>query len=92
MSSEPSLYTTGVTCALAFLFSITTAHGCERVCSVYFVTFFSTLGALSDDSVTKLPYYTGDGEDNSDFRSAPGSRGESALAGYWGHGTSLHRG
>lgn len=92
VSSEPSLYTTGVTCALAFLFSITTAHGCERVCSVYFVTFFSTLGALSDDSVTKLPYYTGDGEDNSDFRSAPGSRGESALAGYWGHGTSLHRG
>lgn len=92
VSSEPSLYMTGVTCALASLLSITTAHGCERVCSVYLVTLFSTLGALSDDSVTKLPYYTEDGEDNSDFQSVPGSRGESALAGYWGHGTSLHRG
>ncbi|XP_032204794.1 antigen WC1.1-like isoform X6 [Mustela erminea] len=33
-------------------------------------------GALSDDSVTKLPYYTGDGEDNTDFQPAPGSRAQ----------------
>ncbi|XP_025718510.1 antigen WC1.1-like isoform X3 [Callorhinus ursinus] len=31
-------------------------------------------GALSDDSVTKLPYYSRDGEENSDFQSAPAQR------------------
>ncbi|KAM5251219.1 antigen WC1.1-like [Hipposideros larvatus] len=32
----------------------------------------SSPGSLSDDSLTKLPYYTGDGE-NSDYKSAPES-------------------
>uniref|UniRef100_G3UAX6 Uncharacterized protein n=1 Tax=Loxodonta africana TaxID=9785 RepID=G3UAX6_LOXAF len=31
----------------------------------------------SDDSVPKLPYYTGEDEDNSDYKSTPGSRGQS---------------
>lgn len=53
--------------------------------------FFSTLGSLSDDSVTKLPYYTGDGEGNRDYNSAPGIRGGSALAGLWGKGNFLRR-
>lgn len=56
-----------------------------------FVMFFSTLGSLSDDSVTKLPYYTGDGEGNRDYNSAPGIRGGSALAGLWGKGNFLQR-
>ncbi|ELK10422.1 Antigen WC1.1 [Pteropus alecto] len=33
----------------------------------------SSPGSLSDDSVTKLPYYTGDGEENRDYNSAPES-------------------
>ncbi|XP_039730180.1 antigen WC1.1-like [Pteropus medius] len=33
----------------------------------------SSPGSLSDDSVTKLPYYTGDGEGNRDYNSAPES-------------------
>ena len=67
------------------------SHGCEKVCSFCFVMFFSTLGALSDESVPKLPYYPGDREENSDFQSAPGSRGESTSAGYWEHVTFLPR-
>ncbi|ELR51502.1 hypothetical protein M91_06686, partial [Bos mutus] len=31
-------------------------------------------GFPSDFSLTKLPYYTRDGEDNSDYRSSPGNR------------------
>lgn len=62
-----------------------------QVCAVCFMiffrfVFFSTLGALSDDSVTKLPYYTGDGEDNTDFQPAPGSRGELSQLGIGGRG------
>ncbi|XP_012493256.1 PREDICTED: antigen WC1.1-like [Propithecus coquereli] len=29
-------------------------------------------GSLSDDSASKLPYYTGDAEDNGDYKSTPG--------------------
>ncbi|XP_011226999.2 antigen WC1.1 isoform X1 [Ailuropoda melanoleuca] len=39
-------------------------------------------GALSDDSVTKLPYYTEDGEDNSDFQSVPAQRTEAPSEDY----------
>ena len=48
------------------------------------VIFISTLGFLSDDSVIKLPYYTRDGEEYSDYRSEPGNRGEPTSAGLWG--------
>ena len=48
--------------------------------------FFSTLGFLSDDSLTKLPYDSVDGEGNSDYKSTPGSRGGPASAGCWGGG------
>ena len=48
------------------------------------VMFISTLGFLSDDSVDKLPYYTRDGEEYSDYRSAHGNGGEPTSAGLWG--------
>lgn len=53
-----------------------------------FVMIFFTLGFLSDDSVTKLPYYTGEGEENRDSKSAPDGRGGCAWAGCWGQGSS----
>lgn len=81
MSSEPLLYTTRAMSTPAFLCSLTMEPmHVESIVVFIFVMFFSTLGSLSDDSLTKLPYYTGDGE-NSDYKSAPGNRGESALAG-----------
>ena len=49
-----------------------------------YVMFVSALGLLSDDSVIKLPYYTRDGEEYSDYRSAPGKEGEPTSAGLWG--------
>ena len=53
-----------------------------------FMMILSTLGFLSDDSLTKLPYYTGEGEENRDSKSAPDGRGGCAWAGCWGQGNS----
>ncbi|XP_072621202.1 antigen WC1.1-like [Vulpes vulpes] len=39
-------------------------------------------GALSDESVPKLPYYPGDREENSDFQSAPAQRTDAPSEGY----------
>ena len=46
------------------------------------VMFISTQSFPSDFSRTKLPFYTRDGEDNSDSRSAPGKRGGPARLGF----------
>ncbi|XP_058413409.1 antigen WC1.1-like [Diceros bicornis minor] len=41
-----------------------------------FVMFFSLPGNLSDDSVTKLPYYSGDNEENGGPEAAPEPPGQ----------------
>lgn len=41
--------------------------------------FFSLPASLSDDSVTRLPYYTGDTEEDGDPEYAPGSRDRPSL-------------
>ena len=47
---------------------------------------FSLPGNLSDDSATKLPYYTGDDGEVGDSDSAPGSR---SSLGWWGCGGGI---
>lgn len=54
---------------------------------------FSPAGSLSEGSVKKLPYYTGDSVEGSDTEAAPGrATGQEASGECWGQGTHSGRG
>lgn len=50
-------------------------------------------GSLSEGSVKKLPYYTGDSAEGSDTEGTPGrATGQEPSGECWGHGTHSGRG
>ncbi|KAB1254383.1 Antigen WC1.1 [Camelus dromedarius] len=71
--------------APAFLLSVSSGPmGVGRIV-LFFVMFFSTLGFLSDGSVSQLPYYIGDGAEDSDHKfppEPPDQRTEAPSEGY----------
>ncbi|EPY74220.1 scavenger receptor cysteine-rich type 1 protein M160 precursor-like protein [Camelus ferus] len=68
---EDLLRSSGAMTAPAFFLSLSSGPmGVGRIV-LFFVIFFSTLRFLSDDSMSQLPYYTGDAEEDSDHKSTP---------------------